>query len=169
MKRYKNDCRFKGKKILIADDCEEITRLISVVLAATGAEVIETLDGKEALDKISDNQPDLVMLDIYMPGIDGITVAKIIKNSNTNCHCPVIIISSDHDRMKAFDRNFPEIDGFIEKPFSPIDILNKVAGIFDPDGNKGSHLCLGDDCKNKNFKSCAVFNTPEFKLDFQDA
>ena len=169
MKRYKDDCRFKDKKILIVDDCVEITRLISAVLAMTGAKVIEAFDGKEALDKISDNQLDLAVLDIHMPGMDGIRVAKIIKNCEESRHCSVIIISSDHDRMKALAGSVPEIEGFIEKPFSPIDILNKMAEIFDPCGDKGSRLCLGDDCKNKNFKSCAVFNTSGLKFNFQDA
>ena len=168
MKRYKDDCRFKGKKILIADDCVEITRLITAILAPTGAEVIEVLNGKEALAKIYDNQPDLIMLDIHMPGMDGITVAKIIKNCDINCHAQVIIISSDHDRLEDSIDTLPGVEGFIEKPFRPIDFLNKMANVFDPEGNQGSQRCLGDDCKNKNFKSCAVFNTPEFKLDFQN-
>ena len=168
MKRYKNDCRFKGKKIVVADDNVEITRLISAVLVPTGAEVIDAIDGKEALVKINNNQPDLILLDIHMPGMDGIRVAKIIKSCDINRHCPVIIFSSDHDRLKALGGSCSEIEGFIEKPFSPIEILNKMAEVFDPDGNKGSQRCLGDDCKNKNFKSCAVFNTPEFKLNFQD-
>jgi len=43
-----------------------------------------------------------------------------------------------------------------------------MAEIFDPCGNKGSRLCLGDDCKNKDFKSCAVFNTPDSNLNLQD-
>lgn len=166
MKRYKDDCRFKDKKILVADDCAEITRLISAVLAMTGAEVIEAFDGKEALDKVNDNKLDLAVLDIHMPGMDGLTVAKIIKNCDINRHCPVIIISSDHDRMTALGESFSGIDGLIEKPFSPIDILNKMAEIFDPCDSKGSRLCLGDDCSNKNFKSCAVFSTPDFKLNF---
>ncbi len=167
MKRFKNDCRFSGKKILIADDCVEITKLISAVLAMTGAEVVEAFDGREALDKMTDNQFDMIMLDIHMPGVDGITAAKIMKNCDINRNCPVIIISSDHDRMRALSEDFAEIEGFIEKPFSSIDILNKMAGIFDPHGSKGSRLCLGDDCSNKNFKSCAVFNTPGFKLNLQ--
>ena len=169
MKRYKNDCRFKGKKILIADDCVEITRLISAVLSPTGAEVIEVLDGKEALAKINDNQFDLIMLDIHMPGMDGITATKIIKNCVINYHTPIIIISSDHDLLEVSIDTLPGVEGFIEKPFRPIDFLNKMADVFDPEGKQGSQRCLGDDCKNKNFKNCAIFNKAEFKLCFQDA
>lgn len=95
----------------------------------TGAKVIEAIDGKEALAKISSSKPDLIMLDIHMPLMDGVTVVKIIKNCDTNRHCPVIIISSDHEAINAFNRDFPGIEGFLEKPFQPLDLLHKVAEI----------------------------------------
>lgn len=135
MKRYKDDCRFEGKKILIADDCTEIVRLLSAVIEMTGAEVIEAFDGKEALGKINDNQLDLIMLDIHMPEMDGITVAKIIKNCDVNRSCPIIIMSSNHDRMEALGGSISHVEGFIEKPFSPIDVLKKIAEMFDPCSN----------------------------------
>lgn len=164
MKRYKDDCRFKDKKVLIADDCVEITRLLAAILAPTGAEVIEALDGKEALAKIDESQPDLIMLDIHMPVMDGITAAKVLKNCSTNRHYPVIIISSDHDRLEGSIDTLSEVDDFIEKPFRPVEILNKMAKIFDPKGSRGSSQCLGDDCQNKNFKKCAIFNSGELEL-----
>lgn len=110
-------------KILIADDEAEIRDVLRLYLEKDGYEVAEAADGIEAMEKIKSGQPDLVILDIMMPGLDGYRVLRNIREDN---NIPVIILSakdSDSDKILGLDLG---ADDYITKPFVPLEAVARV-------------------------------------------
>lgn len=110
--------------ILIADDEDEIRDLLRVYLEKDGYRIIEAADGMEALSKIETSSVDLAILDIMMPGMDGI---KVLKKIREDSNIPIIILSSrsgDYDRILGLDLG---ADDYIVKPFNPLEVLARVS------------------------------------------
>src|ERR1700739_3852583 len=86
-------------EILVVDDEPQDAKLLAIVLEAEGFIARVATGGREALASIEAKAPDLVVLDIMMPNMDGYAVARQIKRSRTTCHIPVILVSAltDHD------------------------------------------------------------------------
>ena len=116
----------KRAKILIVDDSKSIRKLLSVVLKNGKHVIIEAGDGNEALEKARNERPDLILLDVIIPGKDGIRVCREIKADRRTKDIPVIVITSDtsHEtRQKAISSGAA---AFITKPFEPKDIREAV-------------------------------------------
>ena len=115
-----------GKKILIADDEKETRSLIRYVLKKEGFIVIEVNDGQEALRKVDEELPDLIILDVMMPKLDGRGVLLQLKGSKKTKDIPVII-SSGQEKMRDFFRANPDIEpeDYLEKPFKIKMLLEK--------------------------------------------
>ncbi|MCR5594473.1 MAG: response regulator transcription factor [Lachnospiraceae bacterium] len=110
-------------KILIADDEPEIRSLLRLYLENEQYEVIEAENGTDALRLAGVHKPDLIMLDIMMPGMDGFQVLKHIRENN---NVPVIIISAkDEDSSKILGLNLGA-DDYISKPFNPLEAVARV-------------------------------------------
>ncbi|MBQ9334007.1 MAG: response regulator transcription factor [Lachnospiraceae bacterium] len=110
-------------KILIADDEPEIRDLLRLYLENEKYEVVEAANGVEALRLIDVEKPDLIMLDIMMPQMDGYQVLKHIREDN---NVPVIIISAkDEDSEKILGLNLGA-DDYIAKPFNPLEVIARV-------------------------------------------
>ncbi len=112
-----------GYKILIADDEAEIRDVLHLYLEKDGYEVVEAADGVEAMEKIKKEQPDLVILDIMMPGLDGYRVLRNIREDN---NIPVIMLSAkdtDADKILGLDLG---ADDYITKPFGPLEAVARV-------------------------------------------
>ena len=131
MKKYINHSDLYGKKILVADDSSGLRNLLSRLFTYCGAETIEARNGKDALQYLSneDNEIDLILMDINMPVVNGITAAKIIKNCEENNKIPLILFSSDHVMLKDIVKDHPFVEGIIPKPFKPVDILQKTVEV----------------------------------------
>jgi CheY-like chemotaxis protein len=116
----------KRAKILIVDDSKNIRKLLSIVLKNEKYEIIESGDGNEALEKARKERPDLILLDVIIPGKDGITVCREIKSDRRTKNIPVIVITSDasgETRQKAISSGAA---AFITKPFEPKEIREAV-------------------------------------------
>ena len=110
-------------KILVADDEAEIRGLIKLYLENEDYEVLEAGDGLEALEIFKTKSPDMCILDIMMPGTDGYTVLKKIRESS---NIPVIILSAkDADAEKILGLNLGA-DDYLAKPFNPLEIAARV-------------------------------------------
>ncbi|KAA6338812.1 Sensor histidine kinase TmoS, partial [termite gut metagenome] len=123
--KQKSTIKSKTKyKVLIVDDEEEIRQYLRAELSAT-YRIFETTNGKEALDFILKEKPNLVISDVMMPEMDGITLAKKLKaNININ-HIPIILLtakSSEEDKAEGFDIG---ADAYIAKPFN-VELLKKL-------------------------------------------
>lgn len=117
------------RRILIVDDEPHIRRLLATRLHAEGFEVREAGDGEEALTVIPDYRPELVLLDLMMPGASGLEVLSKIRSGCGDASVPVIILTAkgqDTDRELAFAGGATD---FITKPFSPMKLLTRIHGI----------------------------------------
>ena len=116
-----------SKRVLICDDDPVILRLHEVNLELEGYEVVATAsDGKEALDKIAELRPDLVILDIMMPKMDGLEVCRHLKADPALAKIPVVLLSAraqDLDVREGLDIG---ADAYLTKPFDPVELLEVV-------------------------------------------
>lgn len=113
-------------KILIIDDEEPIVRLLKTILTVYGYECDASLSSEEGWSKIQEELPDLVVLDIAMPGMDGYEVCRLMKANEKTKHIPVLIITAlslIQDKMKAMDCG---ANGFIFKPFDPQNVIDEI-------------------------------------------
>ena len=114
------------KKILIVDDEEPITQLFRTVLSLFGYEPIEVFSGPEALGAVAQEIPDLVILDVAMPGMDGLEVCRRLKSVPETRDIPVLMISAlalEQDRKLALEAG---ADGFLFKPFHPENVVAEI-------------------------------------------
>ncbi len=115
-----------GKKILVVDDEQPIVELITMNLQLEGFQVIAAHDGYEALEKVTRDMPDLVVLDVMMPDMDGFeTLQKIRKLSPL----PVIFLSvrgQEFDRVRGLDLG---ADDYMTKPFSPRELVSRIRAV----------------------------------------
>ena len=111
------------EKILIADDEQLMRQLVIDFLKPEGYEIVEAGDGKEALEKYRSEHPDLILLDVMMPGYDGWTVCREIRREST---VPIMILTAkgeEIDQLFAYDLG---VDEYITKPFSPKILVAKI-------------------------------------------
>ena len=115
-------------KILVVDDEPTIVRLMEFILARQGHEMLVAVNGEEALEKIRAHAPDLVLLDIMMPRIDGYEVARLVRADPAMADLPIIMLSAkaqEEDIRKGVEIG---VDEYITKPFSPEHLVHVVAG-----------------------------------------
>lgn len=122
-----------SKSILVVDDNEDIRGLLSLVLQKEGYEVFLASDGTEALAKITKHTPDLVLLDVMMPGLSGLEVLSSIRENKKKeiNEMPVVMItakSTIDDIDAAIELG---ASSYIVKPFRPANLAEKVHAIFD--------------------------------------
>jgi len=114
------------KRILIVDDEEQILLLLKTILNVYGYDSIEVLSPKETFAKVKAERPDLIILDIAMPEMDGYQVCKQIKSDPSSKNIPVVMITAlalEQDRKYALEAG---ADGFILKPFDPRDVIAEI-------------------------------------------
>jgi two-component system, OmpR family, alkaline phosphatase synthesis response regulator PhoP len=114
----------KNVRILLIDDDVDFVKATTKVLQSKPYEVIAAYDGKEGLEKAKSEKPDLVLLDILMPKVDGFAVADQFKKDQSLSKIPVVALTSFSD---SYGQPFAfEVSDFIQKPVSPKDLLEKI-------------------------------------------
>ncbi|MGE0456223.1 MAG: response regulator [Vicinamibacteria bacterium] len=119
------------KKILVVDDEDDILHFLELVLREKGFEVLVASSGQEALTRAQIERPDLVLLDIMMPQMDGWEVLKLLRVDEETAHIPVAMLSA---RTEAKDRVQGLQEGAVDyicKPFSLQELLGKLDSIFE--------------------------------------
>ena len=118
------------KKILIVDDQEEVRDLVEITLRSENCRIFQAENGKDAIKVAKVEKPDLIIMDIMMPGgMDGIETTRILKNDPNTKDCRVIMLTAmgqDADKETGFDAG---ADDYFVKPFSPLELINKVEEI----------------------------------------
>ena len=121
-----SDQRGSPDRVLVVDDDPEILRLVKLSLETAGFAVIEAHDGQEALDAVTGEAPDIVVLDVMMPGLDGMEVCRRIRANYETRSMSVILLSArvtSTDKMAGFRAG---ADDYITKPFDPEELVERV-------------------------------------------
>jgi len=115
-----------AKKILVVDDETELLKAISILLKTSGYEVVTVQDGQEGLEKAKSLSPDLIVLDILMPKMDGYEVCRLLKFDEKYKSIPIIMLTAKvQDIDKAMGKKVGA-DDYIAKPFETQDLIDKI-------------------------------------------
>jgi len=115
-----------AKKILIVDDELDILEVLAFRLKKAGYEISTAVDGQKALDRIKKEVPDLLLLDLRLPGMDGYEVCKHLKATDKWKNIPIIMITaSSIMKVEKAVRKF-NVEGFLIKPFNYEELLEKI-------------------------------------------
>lgn len=145
------------KKILVIDDEPDLLAALSQRLRSAGYEVVTASDGNEGLEQINSQLPDLIILDIVMPGMDGFELFKLIKKDASKTRIPVLILTA----RSAMEDTFHSLNAnaFMSKPFDNQALLEKVEILLT---KKALIYC---DNANVSEKISAVFETIGYRAD----
>jgi DNA-binding response OmpR family regulator len=115
-------------RILVVDDTAANVRLLEALLTPRGHTVLEAASGEEALSRLEKEHPDLVLLDILMPGIDGYEVCRRIREDPSTAHLPVIMVTASEasQKIKGLEAG---ADDFVAKPFDKAELLARVGSL----------------------------------------
>lgn len=114
--------------ILIAEDYDDNRELLKLLLTTANYEVREATNGYECVDAVRENPPDLIMVDLSMPGLDGWEVFRQLRSDSATAHIPCVAVTAhtDRDCEKALQVGF---DAFVGKPFKTEEMLETVARV----------------------------------------
>ena len=116
-------------RVVVADDDADIRDLVAFKLEAAGMDVVAVADGAAALEACQDVPPDLVILDVMMPGMSGLDVCRALRDSIGLAQVPVILLTAraqESDVAQGFDAG---ADDYVVKPFSPRELASRVAAV----------------------------------------
>ena len=117
-------------KILVADDEPDVLFVLEDSIKKAGYNAILAHDGLEALEKVSKEKPDLIVLDIMMPKLDGQSVNVKLKENKDTANIPVIVVTAFGQFKKLLEvRNELTVSGYLEKPFPVTALLDKISEI----------------------------------------
>jgi diguanylate cyclase (GGDEF)-like protein len=115
--------------VLVVDDEEPIRKIVTFQLEKAGYEVYACADGEEALRKVAERQPDLILLDVMMPSMDGYEVCKRLKSNYQTSHIPIIMVTAKSElenRLQGFEDG---ANDYITKPFAITELLVRVKNV----------------------------------------
>lgn len=119
------------KKILIVEDEESLLKLESILLTSKGYEVHGVGDGQAALDALENIKPDLILLDIMLPEIDGFEVCRRIKTNDETKHIPVVMLTAKKSREDMARGEQVGADWYITKPFKSAMVIETIQRFID--------------------------------------
>jgi CheY-like chemotaxis protein len=120
-----------GSRILVVEDSAVIRRLIEVCLRAADLEIVTRDDGKTGLQAVGSESPDLVVLDIGLPGMDGWEVLDRIRRDETTKNIPVVVLTAHAEEESRRRANEGGADAFVTKPFQPNDFRSTVLSLLE--------------------------------------
>ncbi|MEO5650503.1 MAG: response regulator [Ginsengibacter sp.] len=112
------------KKVLVVDDNSDILWVVEIILKRYGFDVISTLKGEEVMSKTRMYNPQLILLDVFLSGIDGIEVCNTLKSTPETKDIPVIMFSA-HTNLQDVMK-FCKADDFVAKPFDSNELVKKI-------------------------------------------
>ena len=120
------------KLIMVIDDSASLRNLVSVVLQKAGYEVVEAADGADALSKLDDRRVHLVVCDVNMPVMDGITFVKHIKQLPKHRFVPIIMLTTETSEDRRLDGQMAGAKAWLVKPFRPEQVVQAVSKLVLP-------------------------------------
>jgi twitching motility two-component system response regulator PilG len=117
--------------ILIVEDEESLLKLESILLTAKGYRVTGASDGSEALEALRKEKPDLVLLDVMLPRLDGFEVCKKIKSNPETCEVPVVMLTSLKSREDCAKALGAGADAYLTKPFNSLQLVETIQSMLE--------------------------------------
>ena len=122
-------------KIVCIEDDEEMIELVKLILSRQGYDVMGAMGGEEGLSIVSQVHPDLVLLDLMMPEMDGWEVFQRMKADERMSHIPVIVVTAKAQSIdKVLGLHIAKVDDYITKPFGPSELLSSVLRVLEDAG-----------------------------------
>jgi two-component system, OmpR family, alkaline phosphatase synthesis response regulator PhoP len=153
-----------AKKILIADDEPDILEILSFNLKGEGYEVVTAKNGDEAIDKAKATKPDLIILDMMMPGKSGMEVCNILRTQSMFAGTLIVFltaISDENTEIKSLENG---ADDYLTKPISPKVLLSKVSSLLRRVKNDGPSIVTAGDFEIDRERFIVVFKGTEIIL-----
>src|SRR5512147_2430163 len=116
-----------SKNIMIVDDSASLRQVVSIALKSAGYDVVEACDGKDALTKLDGRKLHLIISDVNMPNMDGISFVKAAKNLAAYKFTPVIMLTTEAGEAKKAEGQAAGAKAWVVKPFQPAQMLNAVS------------------------------------------
>ena len=116
-----------AKKLLIVDDSASLRQVVSMTLKSAGYDVIEACDGKDALTKLNGQKLNLIISDVYMPNMDGISFLKEVKKHPTYKFTPIVMLTTETEPAKREQAKAAGARAWVVKPFQPQQMLDAVS------------------------------------------
>ena len=127
-----------GRKLLLADDSATIQKVVDLTFSDEGLEVITVSDGQQAIEKLDEITPDIVLADVFMPGLNGYQVCEYIKRTERFSHIPVMLLVGSFEPFDEAEARRVGADDYLTKPFQSIRTLIGKVGNLLSGGSAGS-------------------------------
>lgn len=121
-----------GKTIMIVDDSASLRQVVAIALKGAGYETIEACDGKDALSKMTGQKIHLIISDVNMPNMDGITFVKNVKQHPNYKFTPIIMLTTENQDTKKKEGQAAGAKAWVVKPFRPEQMLDAVSKLILP-------------------------------------
>ncbi|MDP3979552.1 MAG: response regulator [Pseudomonas sp.] len=121
-----------AKTVMVVDDSSSVRQVVSIALKGAGYEVIEASDGKDALVKLTGQKVHLMISDVNMPNMDGITFVKEVKKLANYKFTPIIMLTTESQEAKKQEGQAAGAKAWVVKPFQPAQMLAAVAKLILP-------------------------------------
>jgi two-component system chemotaxis response regulator CheY len=121
-----------GKLIMIVDDSASLRQVVAIALKGAGYDVIEAIDGKDALSKLTGQKVHLIVSDVNMPNMDGITMVREIKKLPNYKFTPIMMLTTESDTSKKMAGKEAGAKAWLVKPFQPPTLLDAVSKLVLP-------------------------------------
>lgn len=121
--------------VLVVDDEPMARTLLRLMLVRAGFDVVEAEDGFDALEKLKNSSPDVMILDVMMPGIDGFSVCKAVRGDSMTAELPIIMLSAKTDLESVNKGLRVGADKYLTKPISPEELTRQVRDVLDSRGD----------------------------------
>jgi DNA-binding response OmpR family regulator len=117
------------KLILVADDDDDVRELVVFRLERAGYEVVTAADGQQAVDRASERHPDLCVIDVMMPKLDGLEVTRRLRATEGLSTVPVLLLTASVQEAAVAEGFEAGADEYVKKPFSPQELLDRIAKV----------------------------------------
>lgn len=121
------------KKVLLVEDNDYVRQLVALILRARGYSVVEAVNGRDALNKLTETEVKMVITDLRMPQMDGIEFIRELRKKPAYGSLPVVVLTSEFHEYKKREAEMAGISGWIAKPFIPRQLMHAVESLW----NKG--------------------------------
>ncbi|WP_122664303.1 MULTISPECIES: response regulator [Pseudomonas syringae group] len=121
-----------AKNVLVVDDSSSVRQVVGIALKSAGYDVIEASDGRDALSKLNGQKVHLIISDVNMPNMDGITFVKEVKKLPNYKFTPIIMLTTESQESKKMEGQAAGAKAWVVKPFQPAQMLAAVSKLILP-------------------------------------